>query len=110
MSQLPNLEAAWWASAIGAAMSLGYSTIAIALGAAEAKNGLGSLTGDTCGVAVRLGSQCFCSAGLGAGRGDMTNSFAHACLRNQAALPRLWIRCLVSSMHLATLALHTGAC
>jgi len=51
MSQLPNLEAAWWASAIGAAMSLGYSTVAIALGAAEAHNGLGSLTGDARGAA-----------------------------------------------------------
>jgi hypothetical protein len=45
MSQLPNLEAAWWASAIGAIMSFGYSAIAIALGAREAHNGLGSLTG-----------------------------------------------------------------
>jgi hypothetical protein len=45
MSQLPNLEAAWWASAIGAVMSIGYSAIAIALGAAEAHNGLGSLAG-----------------------------------------------------------------
>jgi hypothetical protein len=45
MSQLPNLEAAWWASAIGAIMSLGYSTIAIALGASEAHKGLGSLAG-----------------------------------------------------------------
>ncbi|KAF6259045.1 transmembrane amino acid transporter protein-domain-containing protein [Scenedesmus sp. NREL 46B-D3] len=45
MSQLPNLEAAWWASAIGAVMSIGYSVIAIALGAQEAHNGLGSLGG-----------------------------------------------------------------
>lgn len=45
MSQLPNLEAAWWASAIGAAMSLGYSAIAIALGASQAHNGLGTLGG-----------------------------------------------------------------
>lgn len=45
MSQLPNLEAAWWASAIGALMSFGYSSVAIALGAREAHNGLGTLTG-----------------------------------------------------------------
>ncbi|KAF8062021.1 AAP2 [Scenedesmus sp. PABB004] len=45
MSQLPNLEAAWWASAIGAAMSMGYSTLAIALGASQAHNKLGTLAG-----------------------------------------------------------------
>jgi hypothetical protein len=36
---------AWWASAIGALMSIGYSTIAVALGASQAGNHLGSLTG-----------------------------------------------------------------
>eukprot|EP00882_Tetradesmus_deserticola_P014246 GHRQ01015144.1.p1 GENE.GHRQ01015144.1~~GHRQ01015144.1.p1 ORF type:complete len:291 (+),score=82.26 GHRQ01015144.1:770-1642(+) len=45
MSQLPNLESAWWASAVGAIMSIGYSAIAIVLGGAQAKNGLGSLSG-----------------------------------------------------------------
>ncbi|WIA38321.1 hypothetical protein OEZ86_001658 [Tetradesmus obliquus] len=54
MSQLPNLEAAWWASAIGAIMSLGYSTIAIALGASEAHNGLGSLAGKPAAPADKM--------------------------------------------------------
>lgn len=45
MSQLPNLEAAWWASAIGAFMSFGYSFLAIGLGASEAWRRQGSLTG-----------------------------------------------------------------
>lgn len=54
MSQLPNLEAAWWASVIGATMSLGYATVAIALGAREAGNGLGSLTGRPAPVADKV--------------------------------------------------------
>lgn len=45
MSQLPNLESAWWASAIGALMSFGYSITAIGLGASEAHNGLGTIYG-----------------------------------------------------------------
>ena len=45
MSQLPNLESVWWVSAIGAAMSIGYSTLAVALGASQAGNKLGTLGG-----------------------------------------------------------------
>ena len=45
MSQLPNLESAWWASAIGAMMSVGYATLATALGASQAHNKLGTIVG-----------------------------------------------------------------
>ncbi|WIA23496.1 hypothetical protein OEZ85_000240 [Tetradesmus obliquus] len=44
-SQLPNLEAAWWTSLIGAAMSFGYSAVAIALGASQASQHQGSVAG-----------------------------------------------------------------
>lgn len=40
-----TLRSAWWASAIGALMSIGYSTIAVALGASQAGNRLGTLGG-----------------------------------------------------------------
>lgn len=45
MSMLPNLESAWWSSIIGALMSIGYSVLAVALGASQAHNGLGTITG-----------------------------------------------------------------
>ena len=35
MSLLPNLESAWWSSIVGAVMSIGYSLLAIALGASK---------------------------------------------------------------------------
>lgn len=35
----------WWVSAIGAVMSVGYATLATALGASQAGNRLGTLTG-----------------------------------------------------------------
>lgn len=66
MSQLPNLESAWWASAIGAAMSIGYATLATALGASQATNRLGTLMGreappmqKTFGVFNAMGSILF---------------------------------------------------
>ncbi|GBG00553.1 amino acid permease [Raphidocelis subcapitata] len=45
MSMLPNLESVWWSSIVGALMSLGYSGIAIGLGASQAGNGQGTLLG-----------------------------------------------------------------
>ena len=45
MSQAPSLEDTVWASIVGAVMSIGYCTIALALGASMARNGLGSLGG-----------------------------------------------------------------
>ncbi|KAI8467603.1 MAG: transmembrane amino acid transporter protein-domain-containing protein [Monoraphidium minutum] len=47
MSMMPNLESAWWSSIIGALMSIGYSVLAVALGASQAGNHQGSLTGRT---------------------------------------------------------------
>ena len=43
--QIPSLDAAWLPSAIGSAMSLAYSAIALGLSAAKAGNNLGSATG-----------------------------------------------------------------
>ena len=43
--QLPNLEEIWWVSAIGAATSLCYCTIALILGCVYAGNGYGSVGG-----------------------------------------------------------------
>jgi hypothetical protein len=37
LSFMPDLESAWLCSIIGAAMSLGYSFIAVALGAAQVR-------------------------------------------------------------------------
>lgn len=54
MSQLPNLESAWWASAIGAVMSFGYSVIALALGASQAGNNLASVAGRPAPMAERV--------------------------------------------------------
>jgi hypothetical protein len=42
---LPSKNSAWWASALGAMMSIGYSSIAVGLGASQAGNKLGSLAG-----------------------------------------------------------------
>ncbi|GAB4816159.1 hypothetical protein N2152v2_003205 [Parachlorella kessleri] len=44
-SQLPNLEEAWWMSAIGAAMSIGYSSIALGMSIAHADNHHGTVGG-----------------------------------------------------------------
>lgn len=44
-SQLPNFEKIWWVSAIGAATSLCYCTIALILGCVYAGNGYGSVGG-----------------------------------------------------------------
>ena len=43
--QLPNLEEIWWVSAIGAATSLCYCTIALILGCVYAGNHYGSVGG-----------------------------------------------------------------
>jgi hypothetical protein len=43
--QLPNFEEIWWVSAIGAATSLCYCTIALILGCVYAGNGYGSVGG-----------------------------------------------------------------
>lgn len=45
LSILPNLESLWFASILGATMSLAYSLLTVALGAASAGNGRGSLWG-----------------------------------------------------------------
>lgn len=44
-SQLPDLDAAWWSSVIGAAMSIGYSAVALGLCSAKASNGHGTIGG-----------------------------------------------------------------
>ncbi|GAB4817398.1 hypothetical protein N2152v2_004444 [Parachlorella kessleri] len=44
-SQLPDLDSAWWASAIGAAMSIGYSVLAFAMCASKANNLHGTVGG-----------------------------------------------------------------
>lgn len=44
-SQLPDLDSAWWASAIGAIMSIAYSAIALGLTASHAGDGHGNLGG-----------------------------------------------------------------
>ena len=66
MSQLPNLESAWWASIIGAIMSIGYSSVAFGLGASEADAMQGTLTGRPAppmdklfGVLTALGTVAF---------------------------------------------------
>lgn len=45
LSQMPNLESAWWSSIIGATMSFMYSSCALGLGAAKAHNRFGSISG-----------------------------------------------------------------
>ncbi|GAB4817399.1 hypothetical protein N2152v2_004445 [Parachlorella kessleri] len=44
-SQLPDLDSAWWASAIGAAMSIGYSVLAFAMCASKADRLHGTIGG-----------------------------------------------------------------
>ncbi|KAL6784593.1 hypothetical protein ACKKBF_B02420 [Auxenochlorella protothecoides x Auxenochlorella symbiontica] len=44
-SQVPNLESAWWVSAIGTLTSLFYASVALVLGLKSAHNRLGSVAG-----------------------------------------------------------------
>lgn len=66
LSFMPDLESAWLCSMLGAAMSLGYSFIALGLGAAQAHNGFGELAGRSAppvdklfGVLTSLGNVAF---------------------------------------------------
>ena len=72
MSQLPSLESAAWASIIGAVMSIGYSTIALGLGASQASSGLGSLGGRPAEPYVKITSAFSALGSIG---------FAYGCVR-----------------------------
>lgn len=62
----PCSRSLWWASAVGALMSLGYSTLAVSLGASQASNHLGTIAGRVAppvdkafGIANSLGTIAF---------------------------------------------------
>lgn len=53
LSQLPNLESMWVVSVLGAVMSVGYSTLALGMGAAAATAGNATLSGRSAPAAAK---------------------------------------------------------